>query len=106
VLAVPAVAPATAFAHATLLRTSPPSGTRIASPPSELTLTFDQQVRPIAGGTSVTDATGRSVTSGAAHSSSGDVDTMVIPLRPGLPSGDYTVRWQVVSTDGHLISGV
>jgi copper transport protein len=106
VLVVPAVAPATAWAHATLLRTSPAAGTRIASPPSELTLTFDQQVRPITGGTSVTDATGGSVTNGAAHSSSGDVDTMVIPLRPGLPDGDYTVRWQVVSTDGHIISGV
>ena len=105
-MAVPAVVPATAWAHATLLRTSPASGTRVASPPRQLTLTFDQQVRPISGGTSVTDATGRSVTDGAAHSASNDVDTMVIPLRPDLPDGDYTVRWQVVSTDGHLISGV
>ncbi|MDX6494757.1 MAG: CopC domain, partial [Gaiellales bacterium] len=68
-LALPALAPATAWAHATLLRTSPTAGTRIASPPRELTLTFDQQVRPIAGGTSVTDASGNSVTAGAAHSS-------------------------------------
>ena len=30
----------------------------------------------------------------------------MIPLRQGLPDGDYTVRWQIVSTDGHLISGV
>jgi copper transport protein len=106
VLAVPALAPATAWAHATLLRTSPAAGTRITSPPRELTLTFDQQVRPIAGGTSVTDASGNSVTAGAAHSSSTDVDTVVIPVRPGLPDGDYTVRWRIVSTDGHLISGV
>ncbi len=103
---MPAVAPASAWAHATLIRTTPPSGTRIASPPHQLTLTFDQQVRPIAAGTSVTDASGNSVTAGAARSSSSDVDTMVIPLRPGLPAGDYTVKWQVVSTDGHLISGV
>ena len=25
---------------------------------------------------------------------------------PGLPDGDYTVRWRVVSTDGHIVAGV
>jgi len=106
VLVVPAVAPASAWAHATLLRTSPAAGTRVATAPGQLMLTFDQQVRPIAGGTSVTDASGDSVTAGPARSSSNDVNTMVIPLRPRLPDGDYTVRWQIVSTDGHLISGI
>src|SRR5207237_10247597 len=23
-----------------------------------------------------------------------------------LPAGDYTIRWEIVSTDGHIISGV
>ena len=29
-----------------------------------------------------------------------------MPLQQGLPAGDYTVRWGIVSTDGHLIAGV
>ena len=28
------------------------------------------------------------------------------PLRPGLGRGGYTVRWQVISADGHVGSGV
>ena len=32
--------------------------------------------------------------------------TLVVPLRPDLRDGDYTVLWRVVSDDGHLVSGV
>jgi copper transport protein len=105
-LAAPALSPADAWAHATLLGTVPAAGTRVATAPGQLTLTFDQQVRPVAGGTRVTDATGAVVSAAPAHTSSGNVDALVIPLRPDLPVGDYTVHWQIVSTDGHLISGV
>ena len=30
----------------------------------------------------------------------------MIPLRAGLPDGDYTVLWRVLSDDGHKLSGV
>jgi copper transport protein len=32
--------------------------------------------------------------------------TLVIPLRPRLAEGDYSVRWSVVSDDGHIVQGV
>src|SRR4029077_4621902 len=35
-----------------------------------------------------------------------DVRALVIPLAPNLANGDYTVRWRVASTDGHLVGGV
>ena len=54
----------------------------------------------------VTNAAGAQVTAGPATTSSGDVRALVIPLKPDLPDGDYTVRWRIVSTDGHIISGV
>ena len=31
---------------------------------------------------------------------------LVLPLRPHLPNGDYSVSWRVFSDDGHLESGV
>ena len=105
-LAAPAAFPAQALAHATLLRTDPAAGTRVRTQPAQLTLTFDQQVRPVSGATSVVDEQGGSVTGGEAHSSDANVRQLVIPLRQSLPDGDYTVHWEVVSTDGHLISGV
>ncbi len=54
----------------------------------------------------VTNADGAQVTAGPASTSSGDVRALVIPLKANLPDGDYTVRWRIVSTDGHIISGV
>jgi putative copper export protein len=33
-------------------------------------------------------------------------DTLTIPLRAHLANGDYSVRWSIVSDDGHLESGV
>jgi copper transport protein len=105
-LAVPLAMPASALAHATLLRTNPPSGTRVAVAPRQLTLTFDQQVKPVTGGTTVVDDQGHSVMGGAARNADSNVDQLVIPLKPALPAGDYTVHWEIVSTDGHLIAGV
>jgi putative copper export protein len=51
------------------------------------------------------DRVGHSVLAGPAHPGSND-RTLVLPLRPGLSRGAYTVRWRVVSNDGHLIEGV
>jgi copper transport protein len=105
-LAAALIWPASAGAHATLLKTSPPSGTDVPTAPHRLVLTFDQQVRPVAGGTDVLDDAGHSVTAGAATNAPSNSKQLVIPLQPNLPDGDYTVHWSIVSTDGHLISGI
>ncbi|HET6847796.1 MAG TPA: copper resistance protein CopC [Gaiellales bacterium] len=98
--------PASALAHATLLSTTPASGTRVATAPRQLVLTFDQQVRPVSGGTDVVNDAGTSVMAGSPRNAPRNVKQLVIPLKPNLPRGDYTVHWSIVSTDGHLIAGV
>jgi copper transport protein len=77
----------------------------LAAPPQEVELVFDDQVRS-AGGDRVVDAQGRSVLAGPARGLPGNDRGLVLPLRPGLVRGAYTVRWRVVSDDGHLITGV
>ena len=103
-LLLAAAFPATAQAHANLLRTDPAAGSVVASAPAQIVLHFDQQVQDVAS--TVTNAQGDDVAAAPAHTEAGDVRALVIPLRPGLPNGDYTVRWRIVSTDGHIISGV
>jgi copper transport protein len=105
-LAAGAAFPAAASAHATLLSTSPEVGAVVRKAPRSVLITFDQEVRPVSGGSQVIDAGGNPVTDGSAHTSQTDVKTLVIPLKPDLPKGDYTVRWEIVATDGHLESGV
>ncbi|MEP6642312.1 MAG: copper resistance protein CopC [Gaiellales bacterium] len=104
VLLMPAAFPASAQAHATLLRTDPASGTEVAHAPARIVLHFDQQVAD--AGTTVVSSTGASVLSGRAHTSPADAKALIVPLRSGLKDGDYTVRWKVVSADGHIVSGV
>ncbi len=106
VMLVFAALPATAQAHATLLTSTPEAQSVVAQAPAQVTLTFDQAVQPVVGGTEVVDSHGDSVTRGAAHSDPANARILAIGLQPNLADGDYTVRWRVVSTDGHLISGV
>jgi copper transport protein len=77
----------------------------LATPPDKVQLLFDDAIRP-AGGDRAVDAAGRSVLAGRAHRPGGVTRALVIPLRSKLPRGAYTVRWRVISDDGHLITGV
>ena len=75
----------------------------LATAPADVRLLFDDQIRP-AGGDLAVDAHGRSVLGGKPRRQGSRV--LVVPLRAGLAKGSYTVRWRVISNDGHLISGV
>ena len=97
--------PAAASAHARLVGSKPADGAVLATPPQDVKLLFDDEIRP-AGGDRVVDAQGRSVLAGPAHRLAGNDRALVLPLRPGLVRGAYTVRWRVVSNDGHLVAGV
>jgi copper transport protein len=94
--------PATASAHANLVRTDPASGAVVARAPAVVRVVFDDAVRVGPGVEAVRNG-GGSVLGGAAQAHG---DTLVVPLRPHLPNGDYSVRWSIVSDDGHLESGV
>jgi copper transport protein len=95
-----------AQAHTSLLSATPAPGSVVASAPKELRLRFDQQIRPVADGTKVQSSSGESELGGEPRTDPNDVTTLVVPLKTGLPDGDYTVRWRIVSTDGHIISGI
>ena len=95
--------PATGFAHATLGLTLPKEQGRVANAPTVVRLDFDQAVKPLANSIQVFSASGR-VVSRPPHSDKGGHD-VVAPLKK-LRRGAYTVRWHVISGDGHVISGV
>jgi putative copper export protein len=67
-----------------------------------VTIRFDDTIRVLSGTTVVGNADKRPVTAGKPNAS-GRVVT--IPLRK-LRDGDYTVRWRVLSDDGHTVEGV
>jgi copper transport protein len=75
----------------------------LAHPPRQARVVFDDTVRVAGGNEVVENATQSSVTSGEA-TARGRV--LTIPLRPNLRRGAYSVRWSIVSDDGHHEEGV
>jgi copper transport protein len=105
VLLGPLVLPAGADAHAYLLRTVPAEGSVVAKAPRNIKLIFDSPITAVANANHVVSSDNASVMSGAAHVAP-DHRTLVLPLERNLPDGNYTVRWSIVSDDGHFESGV
>ena len=91
-----------AFAHANLVSTSPEDGAAVASAPTEVRVRFDDPVA-VGPGNAVVSADRNSVLAGSPRVERGGHD-LVLPLQT-LGNGDYSVRWAIVSDDGHLESG-
>jgi copper transport protein len=96
------VAAPAALAHARLLSTDPAEGAVLSRAPAQVTVRFDEVVRVLGGTVVVRNSDRRSVVAGTPRASG---QTVTIPLRQ-LPDGDYTVRWRILSDDGHTIEGV
>jgi copper transport protein len=97
------LAPGAAWAHASLVRTDPSDGAVLAHSPAQVSFTFDDAVRAGPGIEAIRNG-GASVLGAKAQVA--ERKTLLVPLRPGLPDGDYSVRWSIISEDGHLESGV
>ena len=94
--------PASASAHASLVATDPPAGARVASRPDAVTLRFSEAVDPPVD-VVVTGPTGQRVSAGRTAVFGERVTQRLLPTATG--SGDYTVSYQVLSSDGHVVNG-
>ena len=92
-----------AFGHATLEKASPGYRERLANGPAAVVLRFDQTVTAFPDSIVVVTAHGRIVSDESANGL--DARVVLVPLRK-LPKGAYTVRWHVLASDGHPVSGV
>ena len=102
VIALAALAfPAAASAHATLESTTPHFGREVQKTPGQIRLHFDQQVKILPGAIKVLNGVGHNF-AGASQAEGTDVVASVRPLKLGA----YTVRWQAISADSHVVSGV
>lgn len=97
--AVALAVPAAAWAHASLRTESPGFQQELQVAPTSIRLSFDQLVQ--FPSIQVYDAKGKTFAGQAvAHGLN-----VAAPVRH-LPRGAYTVRWHVLSADGHVVSGV
>src|SRR4051812_24522221 len=92
-----------AAAHAVLLRSEPTNGAVLARGPAAVRFVFDDPIR-VGGGNQAIRNGGGSALRGAARVLGGRM--LVLPLARPLAGGDYSVRWSIVSDDGHHERGV
>ncbi|WP_016699547.1 copper resistance CopC family protein [Actinoalloteichus spitiensis] len=96
--------PATpAFAHDQLLSSTPEAGERLDSPPSEVVMEFSGNVLAIGAAVIVVDEEGRDWAAGEPEL---DGTRVTVPLEEGMTDAGFEVRWRVVSSDGHPVSGI
>lgn len=104
VLAILAWTAGAAAAHAALVSTAPSQSTHYAagSPPSAVTVTFDDDVTTTAKSIGVYDGSGHGVKVAPVHTA----DAKIVQARlPRLADGSYAVVWHIVSDDGHPETG-
>ncbi|MFI6336194.1 copper resistance CopC/CopD family protein [Streptomyces sp. NPDC050535] len=94
---------APASAHAALTGSNPTQGSVVDKAPTQISLTFSEQIALSDGALQVLDPKGERVDTGRATNPSGT--TYAVKLHSGLPDGTFTVTYQVVSADSHPVSG-
>jgi len=92
-----------ATAHSLLLESTPAAGVVLAAAPREVMLRFNNRIEKTLSRVRVLDEGGTArpvtLTTGAAPA-----DRLTGTLPP-LGAGRWRVEWQVLSTDGHVVSG-
>jgi methionine-rich copper-binding protein CopC len=94
--------PAVAGAHAVLVKSSPARRAALAQSPARVELWFSERLEPAYSSASVWSASGQRVDRGDAAPDSNDPKVLGVGL-PSLPPGQYTVRFRVLSVDGHVV---
>ncbi|MEW2129269.1 copper resistance protein CopC [Streptomyces sp. NPDC005435] len=94
---------APASAHAALTGSDPAQGVVVDKAPTQVSLTFSEQVAMGDDSLRVLDPKGKPVQRGKPANVSGT--TYAVQLKSGLAKGTYTVTYQVVSADSHPVAG-
>ncbi|WP_033328128.1 copper resistance CopC family protein [Promicromonospora sukumoe] len=94
---------APASAHDKLVASDPTSDQTLAEAPATVSLTYSAEVLDMGAAVVVTDGDGTDWVSDAPAI---DGATVTAALDADMPDGGYEIRWRVVSSDGHPITGI
>jgi methionine-rich copper-binding protein CopC len=91
-----------AAGHAFLVRSSPAARSTLGQAPARVELWFNERLEPAYSTVSVWDASGKQVDRRDATVGPDDRKRLSVAIAP-LPAGQYTVRYRVLSVDGHVV---
>jgi len=93
------------LAHAHPQGPYPAADANVTAAPQALTLNFSEGIEPQFSGITVTNSQQQIIKTGAVKRNEKDKTQMIVPLEESLTPGKYTVKWHVVSVDGHKTHG-
>lgn len=95
----------TAAAHGAYVSSTPAANAVLKTPPTSVTIRFQEEITPAGSAITVYDATGKQVSTGPAVVDRSDPKTMTVPMR-GNGSEVYVVMWHNTSlADGDPFAG-
>lgn len=94
-----------ANAHADLSFSTPEDGAALDVAPSEVRLTFSEELFNELVEVSILDSTGELVMATEAEQTPPPGTDVIVPWPADLPAGEYAVAYRVVSEDGHPVTG-
>jgi methionine-rich copper-binding protein CopC len=101
VAALGLVWPARASSHAYLVRSTPAARAVVTRPPERVQLWFNERLEPAYSRVSVWRE-GQRVDAGDVEVAAAEPTRLSVAVPP-LPAGAYTVRYRVLSVDGHVV---
>jgi hypothetical protein len=102
VAVVTGLLPPAARGHSQLARSQPARGAAVARAPERVRLWFSERLEPAFATLSVWSEAGGQVDAGDAAVDAAD-PTLLSVSTPNLAPGRYTVRYRVLSVDGHIV---
>lgn len=102
VAALGLVWPARASSHAYLVRSAPASRAVVTRAPERVQLWFNERLEPAYSRVSVWNREGQRVDAGDVEVARAEPTRLSVGVPP-LPAGAYTVRYRVLSVDGHVV---
>ncbi|WP_349956264.1 copper homeostasis periplasmic binding protein CopC [Rhizobium sp. ZPR3] len=93
-----------AVAHAHLKTSTPAADSIVKQAPSVLDLSFTESLNLKFSGATVIGPEKKTIKTGSATLADSD-KTLTIPVSDKLAPGKYTVKWRVLSNDGHKTNG-
>jgi len=94
--------PSSGLAHAYLVRSVPEARAVVTAAPERVQLWFNERLEPAYAVISIWNADRQRIHAGDGRVDTADPARLSVGVAP-LPAGVYTVRYRVVSVDGHVV---
>jgi copper resistance protein C len=95
--------PLVAWPHAGLVKSEPGRRAVLSSPPQQVRLCFNEKVEAKFSAVNLSDKDGNAVALGVPATDPADPQCLITPISGKLGGGSYTVKYRVLSVDGHIV---